>query len=56
MEKSNYKYQGLSEKGAEIALQLYSLNEKMLPPRIVASPSVDKLKMPIPFMNIAGPP
>ena len=53
-ETSNAK-PGLTDKGLEIALQLYQISTEKLPPRRVASKDRDQLKMPIPFKNLASP-
>ena len=45
---------GLTDKSIDIALWLYQNRREKMPPRLLANPDKGKLKMPIPFDNMAA--
>ena len=45
---------GLTDKSIDIALWLYQNRREKMPPRLLANPDKGKLKMPIPFNNMAA--
>ena len=44
----------LNDKSIDIALWLYQNRREKMPPRLLANPDKGKLKMPIPFNNMAA--
>lgn len=53
LKESRTENGGLNEKGAEIALWFYNFQDNLLPPRQIAQADQDKVKVPIPFNNMA---